>query len=241
MQYSDSSPGSPHLNPKSWILLQELALRTPLSSVARNLSAHNFTSVLRNTLGWLQNHIPRSTVSTDVEFGNENPMNPPEDSSDTMKSSSSERETSKKRKLDGIEVVTSEEVGSTAIGGYRVLYLVVCGTVRQLESLTMDPEGIQGFAVEYMKSSLKSSPEDAARILGNSFYLANRIIQTPEGRWRQNRVFTWESHKPLADAGYRSCLEPVIDFWNRRSVIGKHSSTSSNVTNSKDYSCRNLY
>ena len=171
----------------------------------------------------------RVTVSPEVGVGNEDSLDPPEDSSDTVESSSGERGTSRKRKRDGREVTASEEAVKTATGAFRVLYLAICGTVRQLELLTIDFEQTQGFAVEHMKSSLRSSPEDAAHILGSSFYLTNLIIQTPQRHWNQKRVFTREAHRLLADTGYRSCTLPVIDLWNRRSLIGQHLSSSSNV------------
>ncbi len=232
---SDISPGSPHLKPKSWVMLQELAVRTPLTSVARQLNAHQFTSILRNTLQWLQKRVNRVTVSPDLRTGNEDLLDRPEDSSETVESSSSERGTSKKRKRDGTEVTASEAAGSTAIGTFMVLYPAISGTVRQLESLTMDLEQIQGFAVEHMKSSLRSSPEDAAHILGSSFYLMNRIIQAPQRQWHQNKTSTKELQTPFADTGYRVCILPIIDLWNRRSLTGQHSSTSSNVCNTKNF------
>lgn len=238
LQNSDISPGSPHLKPKTWVVISELAVRTPLSSVARLLSAHNFMSVLRKTLLWLQRQVNRVTESPDVGVENEESWDPPEDSSETLESSSSERRTSKKRKSDGTEVTASEEAVSTATGAFRVLCLAICGTIKQLESLTMDPEQSQGFAVEHMKSSLRTSPENAAHILGSSFYLTNRIIQTPQRYWHQKRLFTKELHKSLTDTGYRSCILPMIDLWNQRSIIGQPSSISSNVRNPKT-SCRN--
>ena len=173
------------------------------------------------------------TVSPDVGVENEESWGPPEDSSETLESSSSERRTSKKRKSDGTEVTASEEAVSTATGAFRVLYLAICGTIEQLESLTMDPEQSQGFAAEHMKSSLRVSPENAAHILGSSFYLTNRIIQTPPTYWHQKRIFTKELQKLLADTGYRSCILPMVDLWNQRSIIGQPSSISSNVRNPK--------
>lgn len=210
-------------------MLQELVVRTPLTGVARLLRTHQFTSVLRKTLRWFQKRVTRVTVSPEVGVGNEDLLDPLEDSSDTVESSSGERRTSRKRKRDGREVIASEEAVSTAAGAFKVLYLAICGTVRQLESLTIDPERTQGYAVEHMKSSLRSSPEDAAHILGSSFYLANRVIQTPQRHCRHKRVFTRELQSLLADTGYRSCILPMIDLWDRRSLVGQHSSASSNV------------
>ena len=218
-------------------MLQELAVRIPLTNVARLLSTHNFMTILRKTLIWFQTRVSRVAVSSDVGVGNEESLNPPEDSSDTVEDSTRESRTSKKRKLDGTEVSTSEEAVSTATGAFRVLYLAICATVRQLESLTMDPEQTQGFAVEHMKSSLRSSPENAAHILGCSFYLTNRIIHSLQRHWHQERVFTRELQKFVVDTGYRSCISPMIHLWNRRSLIGQSPSTSSNVRNPKK-SCR---
>lgn len=171
----------------------------------------------------------RGTVSLEVGVGNEDLVDSPEDSSDTVEGSSSARRISKKRKRDEKEAAASEEAVSTAAGAFKVLYLAICGTVRQLESLTVDPEQSQGYAVEHLKSSLRSSPEDAAHILGSSFYLTNRIIQTPQAHCRHKRVYTREIQMTLADTGYRSCILPMVDLWDRRSLVGQHSSTSSNV------------
>lgn len=220
-------------------MLQELAVRTPLTSVARMLSTYKFTNLLRETLLWLQRRVNHATVSPEVGIGNENLLDPMGDSSDTVESSSSERRISKKRKRDGTEVNTSEEVVSTATGAFRVLYLAICGTVRQLQSLTMDPEQTQGFAVEHMKSSLRSSPENAAQIVGCSSHLTNRIIQIPQRAWKGKIVCANEFQKLIADTVYRSCILPMIDLWNRRSHIGQSPSTSSNVRNPKR-SCRSF-
>ena len=210
-------------------MLQELAVRIPLTTLARLLCAHHFTSALRNTLEWLQKQVNRVEVSPDVGVGNEEMFDPPDDSSDTVASSSGGCRMSRKRKLDGTEIVASEEVMNTATGAFRVIYLAICGALRQLQSLTMDPEQTQGFAVEHMKMSLRSSPEEAAHIMGSSFYLTNRLIQTPQRHWHQKRVFTKELQKLSADSGYGSCVFPTIGLWNRRSLVRQHSSLSSNV------------
>lgn len=209
-------------------------MRTPLTSVARLLSAHRFTSILRNTLGWLQQHVNRVNLSPNVEVGSEELFDLPEDSPDTVESSSSRHRTSKKRKVDGTEVTTSGEVVSTPIGAFRVLYLAICSTVRQLQSLTVNLQQRQDFAVEHMKSSLRSSPEDAARILGSFFYLTNSMIQTPCSYWHQKRIFTNQLQKLLLDTGYGSCIFPAINLWSQRSLTGQHSSTSSNVCNPRN-------
>ena len=164
-------------------------------------------------------------VSPEVGVGNEDLLDPLEDSSDTAESSSGERRTSRKRKRDGREVTASEE----AAGAFKVLYLAICGTVRQLESLTIDPEQTRGYAVEHMKSSLRISPEDAAHILGSSLYLANRVILTPQRHCRHQRIFTRELQSSLEDTGYSCCILPMTDLWDRRSLVRQHSSASSNV------------
>ena len=212
-------------------------MRTPLTSVARLLSAHRFTSILRNTLGWLQQQVNHVNPSPDVEVGIEELFNSPEDSPDTVESSSRGQRMSKKRKLDGTEVTASGEAVSTATGAFRVLYLAIWGTLRQLQSLTLDPQQTQGFAVEHMKSSLRSSPQDAAHVLGSALYLTNRMIHTPPNYWRQKRIFTNQLQKLLLDTGYSSCIYPAINLWNRRSLTGQHSSTSSDVCNPRK-SCR---
>lgn len=171
----------------------------------------------------------RAEVSPDVGVGNEEMLDPPDDSSDTVGSSSSGLRMSRKRKLDGTEIVTSKEMMNTATGAFRVLYLAICAALRQLQSLAMDSEKTQDFAVEHMKSSLRSCPDEAAQIVGSSFYLTNRLIQTPQRHWHQRRIFTKELQKLLADSGYGSCIFPTIGLWNRRSLVGQHSSPTFNV------------
>ena len=211
------------------MVIQELVIRTPLTSVARLLCAHQFTNVLRNTLGWLQRQVHRMTVSPDVESVNEELFDSPEESSDAGESSSNGPRTSKKRKLDGTEVTASEEAVSTATGAFRVVYFAICGTIGQLQTLTIDPEQMHGFAVEHMKSSLRSAPEDAAHILGSSFYLTKHFIQTSHGYFYRKKVFTTELQKLLANTGYISCIIPAINLWNQRSHTRQHSSSSGNV------------
>ena len=214
------------------MVIQELVIRTPLTSVARLLCAHQFTNVLRNTLGWLQRQVHRVIVSPDVELENEELFDSPEGSSDGAENSSNGPGTSKKRKLDETEVTASEEAVSTATGAFRVVYLAICGTISQLQTFTIDPEQTHGFAVEHMKSSLRSSPEDAAHMLGSSFYLTNRLIQTPQGYFYRKKVFTRELQELLANTGYSPCIIPAIDLWNQRSHTRQHSSSSGNVRNS---------
>ena len=229
LQQPEISPGSRHLKPKAWILLQELVVRTPITSVARLLSTHKFMEILQNTLGWLQKQVNRAAVSPDVVDGNEGLFDWAKDNANTLESSSDEQRTSKKRKLDGTEVIASEDVASTATSVFGVLYLAICGTVRQLQSLTIDVEQTKDFAVEHLKSCLRSSPGDAAHILGSSFYLTNRIIQASQRHWHRKRMFKSQLQKELADTGYRSCILPAIDLWSRRSLVGQRSSISSNV------------
>ena len=211
--------------------VQDLVIRIPLTSVARLLIAHQFTSVLRKTLGWLQRQVHRVAVSPDVEFGIQELFDSPEESSDTAESSSGGPRTPKKRKLDGTEVTASREAVSTATGAFRIVYLAICRTVSQLQVLTMGPEQTHGFAVEHMKSSLRSSPEDAAHILGSSFYLTNRLIQTTPGYFHRKKVFTRELQQLLANTGYSSCIIPAIDLWNQRSHARQQSSSSGSVRN----------
>ena len=170
----------------------------------------------------------RVTVSLEVGVGNEDLVDSPEDSSDTVEGSSSARRASRKRKRDEKEATASGEAVSTAAGAFKVLYLAICGTVSQLGLLTVDPKQMQGYAVEHMRSCLRNPPEDAAHILGSSVYLTNRVMQTSRYCY-QKRVFTRESHMLQANTGYRSCIVPMIDLWDRRSLAGQHSSTISNV------------
>ena len=156
----------------------------------------------------------------------------PEESSDTAQSSSGEHRTSKKRKLDGTEVTASRVVISTATGVLGEVYLAILGTLDQLEALIKDPEQAQGFAVEHMKSSLRNSPEDAAHVLGSSFYLANRIILASQD---QKKLPTNSLQKHLADTGYRSCIFPAIDLWKQRSLVAQESSTASNVHDLRNF------
>lgn len=187
--------------------------------------------ILRNTLQWLQKHVNGKIVSQDEGIGRAESMDLPEESSDTARSSSDERRTSKKRKLEGTEVTASREAISTATGVLGEVYLAILGTLDQLEALIRDPEHAQGFAVEHMKSSLRSSPEDAAHVLGSSFYLANRIILAPQN---QKGLPTNNLQKQLADTGYRSCIFPAIDLWKQRSLTAQNSSTASNVRDLKN-------
>ena len=207
-------------------------MRTSLASVARLFNAHNFTSILRSTLQWLQNHVKGKTVSQDEGIGRAESMDRPDESSDTAQSSSGEHRTSKKRKLDGTEVTGSRVAISTATGVLGEVYLAILDTLDQLEALIKDPEQSQGFAVEHMKSCLRNSPEDAAHVLGSSFFLANRIILAPQF---QKKLPTNNLQKQLADTGYRSCIFPAIDLWKQRSLVAQDSSPASNVHDLRNF------
>ena len=192
---------SPCLIPKTWLFLQSLVARVPLTNTTRLLSTYKFTAIVRNTFQWLQqksnlgeNFLPQES---------EDAFASTESSSATLEVSPVEAlQRPRKRKRDGTSIVPIKP-GVIAGLNAEALYKSICSTIREVEALTNDsPDGSRGFAVEYMKATLRSFPEDAAVMLGSFLTVTNIIVQ--------------RSNENSADI-FDECISPMLAMWNLRS------------------------
>ena len=207
---------SPCLYFKAWFLLRELIIRIPLSKTAGILKTYNFITIVRKTLQWYHENVNRGLSVPGQEGGGSQDTS--DASSGMVYSSSSESRTSRKRKRDSNEVPISSSTPSTTTGAVDTLYMIVCATIAQVGTLTKDSDHTQGFAVEHIKSALRSSSQDAALILGSSLYLTNHLLQEANRISERRSSNTFEARKHLENTAYRFCVSSVVELWSTRSL-----------------------
>lgn len=213
-QSAGAGAHSPRLHFKAWILLRELLIRTTLATAARLLKEFKFINTLKETFHWLQENFDRDRLPSSPQDGTGSDSS--QSGSETESSTSDEQTSARKRKIDGNEIVPHRESDGPDLA-LDTLYAAICTVVKQLKDFIIDPEDVLGYAAEHMRAALKSSPEEAAVILGSSIYLANRILQTPNRNHRRNRrSSTRSSPKTLEETAFESCISPMIEFWNLR-------------------------
>lgn len=191
---------SPCVDFRAWLLFGVLAIRIPLANTARLLSTYKFMVIVANTLQWLQQKVDQEKGYSPQE--REDVSVTAESSSATLEASPVEApQKSKKRKREFTVAFPSKQF-QTVAPNIEALYKSICSTIREIESFTRDlPDGLQGFSVEYMKASLKSSPQDAAVILGSSFTVTDVLIRRSD-----------ESSAEMLD----EYISPMLALWNIR-------------------------
>jgi hypothetical protein len=214
---------NPRFNWRAWILLQALIMRISISSSARLLKAHGMIGILRETLQGLYNHLPTTTRSENKEASELS-----DSSADTVDNPQS-KVTSKKRKRDGMEITEPQSLPTAQDIDVHRTFVAISVLLAQLQSLTIDTENTQDYALEHMKSSLRSKPEDAAKILGSSLYLANDLLHgTYRGHLRQE-----SNANQLETIACSLCVDSAIGFWSARSDVTQDSYDSpTNVSHS---------
>lgn len=213
-QFAETGAHSPRLYSEAWILLRELLIRTPLATAARLLKEFKFINTLKETFHWLHGNSDRDQIPASPQDGTRSESSP--SGSETESSNSDEQTSARKRKIDGTEIVPHRESDGPTLA-LDTLYAAMCAVVKLLKDFIIDPEHVLGYAAEHMRAALKSSPEEAAIILGSSIYLANRIVQSPNRSHHQKRSSsTRGSQKRLEETAFGSCISPMIEFWNLR-------------------------
>ncbi len=192
---------SPCLEFKAWLLLRSLVARIPLTNVARLLNTYNFTAIVALTLQHLRQEFGLGNILSQQE--NEDVLATADSSSVTLEVSPTEApQRSKKRKRDGTSTSPSKPC-SIASPHTDALYKSICSSTRDVEALTRDlPDGSRGFAVEYMKATLRSSPGKAAAMLGSFFATTDAILRRS---------------KEYPEDMFDGCISPMLAIWNLRS------------------------
>lgn len=199
---------NPRFKWRVWMLLRALTLRTSISNSARLFKAHGLVGILREIFQGLYDNRPMTMETDDEEASQQS-----ENDSDTIGSSHSETRTSKKRRRDGTEIEESQSFPNIKVSAVHRTFVSVCIFLTQLQSFTTGIENTQNYAVEHMKSSLKSTPQDAAKILGNCLYLVNEILHATY----RDHSCRYSKAKQLKKIACNLCLSSAVGFWNARS------------------------
>ena len=199
---------------------------TPLTNVARLLSAHKFTASLQKIFKWMRGQADHGTGQPNSPLS----WDPAASSSETLEASTTKRPTkSRKRKRDdpqsGLLQNSIEDLG--------FLFASICSTIEKLQAITRGPIGPRDFAIEHLKSAMRSSPEQAADILGSSMVLASLIFDdkhqptrslghsaSPEDPDKQSQS--------IRDAAvHEACIACIVEIWNSCTATAEDSSSQS--------------
>ena len=194
----DVYPGNPCLLPQAWLLLKTLIIHNNPTKVARLLSGNKYLDTLRRTLAWLRENLT-SPVAPIFE-----------NSSD---SSRGERRPSKKRKRDAAEIQPMEQSRET-LEDMSILVLSICETLFQIQCLVdSQSEASESLVAEQLKFAMKCTPEEAANVIGNGFYLLSHVSQMII----RTKTCSTKSDQAMAGwsggASIKSCTEILIKFW----------------------------
>ena len=124
---------------------------------------------------------------------------------------------SRKRKRDGSRPGPVQKVP----GDLEILYKSICCVNKILGAMTRGLKGSQDYAIEHLKSALRSSPEQAADILGSSMALAGFFFNDEhQATMRLGDLVNFhdpgnqrEYAKQLVSV-HEACISSIIDIWN---------------------------
>lgn len=199
---------------------------TPLTNVARLLSVHKFTASLQKVFKWMRGQADRGTGQPISPLS----WDPAASSSETIEASTTKRPTkSRKRKRDEPQSGLLQK----SIDDLGFLFASICSTIEKLQAIIKGPTGPRDFAIEHLKSAMRSSPEQAADILGSSMVLANLIFDdehqptrslghsaSPEDPDKQSQS--------IRDAAvHEACIACIVEIWNSCTATAEDSSSQS--------------
>ena len=201
------------LESKAWLLLGILLNRVPTTVAARLLNMYKITAVFERTVHLIKNHIEFEEIdrARSVSRDSENGSLIADSSSATIDFPSRVIEkASKKRKRDRTIQTPSKSSGELGFNAIQLL-LCICGAIQQMQGLTVTVMGgAEDFATEHMKAVLKTTQEQAAKVLGGSLMLTCQTLETLGRGW-----------DALKNAGiYTRLLSPVIGLWECRAAAG---------------------
>lgn len=213
-------------------------MRTPLTNTARLLSAYKFTALLQKILKWMRGQADRGTGQSNSLLS----WDPAASSSDTIEASVTERPmNSRKRKRDDPQSGPLQK----SIGDLRFLFASICSTIVKLQAI-INGTRLRDFAIEHLKSAIRSSPEQAADIFGSSMVLASLIFEEESQNFRNlaNPASSEDSDRqsqsigPLA-AVHEACINCVVKIWKTCSASTEDSSFQSKCVSTlrHDLSC----
>lgn len=213
---------------RAWLLLRELLVLTPPSNIARLLNAHNFTATLQKTFNWLKRQVGHRQ-SLPIFDLHENAEVIADSSSATIEPSpTNQLKRSRKRKRDGSQ--TSSSQSTSPENDSERLYVSICSAIKQLNTLIgVSLEGSLDFATEHLKCAFRSSPEQAAEILGSglevsSFFIDNNqptLILGDSAHYHKSE----DRSQYVRDIAHvhDTCISAVASIWDSRSVTSDDS------------------
>jgi hypothetical protein len=71
--------------------------------------------------------------------------------------------------------------------------------------------------VEHIKSAVRSSPQDAAQILGISLYLTNHLLQKPNRASERDWSTTSIAQDQIRNTACRFYVSSAVELWSTRS------------------------
>lgn len=176
-------------SPSAWWLFCHLLQSIPLPVAARLLIERKFTTILRQTLEEAQKAV---TESNNTKIGSERASSPAEESS----------KPSKKRKRSP-ELVTKSE-GAGLLDLLDAIYTTLEFIARSTKAIAATSEEGRdaAFSSEYMKTTIKTSAQESATILGLWCSLSMELL------------------KSRAEFVERSWLSPFVEIWDVRVTEG---------------------
>ncbi|KAI9835030.1 MAG: hypothetical protein M1819_002582 [Sarea resinae] len=215
LQTPDESRSSPKCEPRAWVLLGSLLPLIPLSKVARLLSAHSFMQILnesfRLTVSAASARADAVAISNSLNQSAEacSSTNTSETSA-TMRTSSMSPPNGvpRKRKRSGtlIAVHSSREAVSRKVTGEDAILLSIVRAVQIIDELCHSGEA-DDFSCQYMKATLRTSPDLAAQVLGNALRATGALLDQPF-----KQVSEDESLNRLAG------IMAIVSIWHARSI-----------------------
>lgn len=148
--------------------------------------------------------------------------------SDTIEASATERRTnSRKRKRDDPQSGPLQK----SIGNLGLLFASICSTIVKLQAIINGHTSLRDFAIEHLKSAIRSSPEQAADILGSSMVLASLILdeENQTSRNPADSANSEDSDKQSQSIGpvVEACIACIAEIWNSCSTLTEDSTFKS--------------
>lgn len=196
---------SVYLEPKVWLLFQELIRCFPVATLARLLRTHGFVKILSEAMKALgdvlekqkQDSVPSANAASselsDVR----------DSSSATVETTVKSPTTSRKRKHDGTLVHQHERIVPHDVN-VQFIHDEITDILSELLALTT--ENAYGYACEHLKMAMRPCPDEAAQMLGISMTIANWFIHNPPEAG--NQKYMGSPHPNVA------CW---FDMWDSRS------------------------
>lgn len=199
-----------------------------MSNIARLLNAHKFTATLQKTFNWLNGKVGHAP-SVSTSYLHEDAAVIADSSSATVEPSPVDQpKRSRKRKRDGSQTSYLKTINPE--NDSECLYTSVCCVIKQLHTLTgTSPEGSLDFVNEHLKSAFRSSPEQAAEILGSALRVASLFIDNHQITLilgdSAHQLESEDRSQYIGDIArvHEACISAVANIWDSRSVTSDDS------------------